>query len=285
MPSIIKTLNFSGKLLTFEIPKIMGVLNVTPDSFYGESRVNTEKEIVKKAEKMLADGADFFDVGGYSSRPGATDLPEPEEWIRVSKGITTLKKHIPDALISVDTFRSEIARKAVDAGACMVNDISGGSTDKKMFKTIAELKVPFVVMHMKGTPQTMQKKTRYRNLLTDMMSYFIHKIKQLENEKFYDIIIDPGFGFAKNIEQNYCVLNNLNYFSVLNRPIMVGLSRKSMIYKLLNTTPEQALNGTVVVNTIALLNGADILRVHDVKEAREVVKIFCALKTEGKKIN
>ncbi|OFY66807.1 MAG: dihydropteroate synthase [Bacteroidetes bacterium RIFCSPLOWO2_02_FULL_36_8] len=273
MPALSKSLNISGKLFTFEKPRIMGILNITPDSFYDTSRVFSEKEISLRAEKMLNEGADFLDVGGYSSRPGAKIIPTTEEWKRVGLGIKTIVKQFPKALISVDTFRSEIAKKAVEAGACMVNDISGGSADKKMFDTVAQLKVPYILMHSRGNPQTMQKKTNYKNLLTDLMSYFNTKINQLEKHTIYDIIIDPGFGFAKNLSQNFLILKNLNYFSILNRPVMVGLSRKSMIYKLLNTTPEHALNGTTAVNTVALLNGADILRVHDVREAREVVDV------------
>lgn len=252
----------------------MGILNVTPDSFYDGGRFFTPDTIKTQAEKMLKEGADIIDVGGYSSRPGANDISEQEETDRVCDAIGILHKEFPSINISVDTFRSSVAEAGLKEGACMINDISGGELDNKMFSTIAKWKVPYILMHMKGTPQTMTKQTDYENLLLELLEYFNRKIEILKNLGVNDIIIDPGFGFAKNIKQNFLMLKNLPYIKVLEKPLLIGISRKSMIYKTLGVEPGEALNGTTVLNTIALQNKASILRVHDVKEAVECVKLF-----------
>jgi dihydropteroate synthase len=252
----------------------MGILNITPDSFYGVSRVEGTDAVVRKAGDMLTQGATFLDMGGYSSRPGAADISVEDERARVVPAIEAVLKAFPEAFISVDTFRAEVARAAVEAGACMVNDISGGSLDEAMFATIASLQIPYVLMHMRGTPQTMTSLTQYKNLLPEMFAYFQQKIFQLRQLGVKDIILDPGFGFAKTPDQNYQLLRNWDYFKPLSLPVLAGLSRKSLIHKKLQISVEDALNGTTVLNTIALMKGADILRVHDVKEATEAVKLF-----------
>lgn len=255
----------------------MGILNVTPDSFYKESRTNTEKDILTRAERMLTEGASILDVGGYSSRPGAENISEAEENQRVSKAINLLIKEYPQANISIDTFRSAVARTAVGEGAALVNDISGGSLDSKMFETIAGLGVPYVLMHMQGTPETMSSLTNYNNLIQDVMDYFHQKINSLQQLGVKDIILDPGFGFAKTPEQNFLLLHHLDHFNLLSKPLLVGLSRKSMIWKTLHSSAEEALNGTTALNMIALVKGAGLLRVHDVKEAMEAIKLFTQL--------
>jgi dihydropteroate synthase len=275
--SINKTLNIRGRLVSLDKPAIMGVLNITPDSFYDGGRYNSDTAILKQAEKMLSDGATFIDVGGYSSRPGASDISTEEEIKRVVPAITTINKEFPQAILSIDTFRAEVARTAVDTGASMINDISGGSLDKNMFQTVASLDVPYVLMHMRGTPQTMAKDAQYQNLLREIFDYFHPKVAELQQYGVKDIIIDPGFGFAKTREHNFELLNSLDAFRAFGRPVLCGLSRKSMIWKTLNITAEEALNGTTSLNTVALLKGASILRVHDVKEAREVVDLAMAL--------
>lgn len=252
----------------------MGILNITPDSFYAGSRHTTETAILIQAEKMLQDGADILDIGGYSTRPGAEEIPESEELNRSVKAIQLILKTFPEALISIDTFRSSVAAAAVDAGACLVNDISGGELDAAMFDTVARLNVPYILMHMRGTPATMAQLTDYDNLVKDVYDYFHRKIYQLHQRGIKDIIIDPGFGFAKTREQNAELLNELEGFTIFGKPVLVGLSRKSMIWKTLNTNPEGALNGTTCLNTIALMKGARLLRVHDVKEAKEVVELY-----------
>ena len=254
--------------------KIMGILNVTPDSFYDGGRYFSIENIEHQVEKMILEGADFIDVGGYSSRPGAKDISEKEEKKRVSKAIKVIKKSFPDVFISVDTFRSVVAEAALDEGACMINDISGGTLDNNMYNLVANRQLPYILMHMKGTPQTMKTQNNYDNMLIDLLSYFNIKIEKLKKMGVKDIIIDPGFGFAKNIRQNFLLLKNLAYFKALDRPVLVGVSRKSMIYKSLGVEPEQALNGTTVLNTFAIQNKASILRVHDVKEAVECVKLY-----------
>jgi dihydropteroate synthase len=269
-----RTLNLKGRLIDLRTPAVMGILNITPDSFYGVSRVEGTDAVVRKAGDMLTQGATFLDMGGYSSRPGAADISVEDERARVVLAIEAVLKAFPEAFISVDTFRAEVARAAVEAGACMVNDISGGSLDEAMFATIASLQIPYVLMHMRGTPQTMTSLTQYKNLLPEMFAYFQQKIFQLRQLGVKDIILDPGFGFAKTPDQNYQLLRNWDYFKPLSLPVLAGLSRKSLIHKKLQISVEDALNGTTVLNTIALMKGADILRVHDVKEATEAVKLF-----------
>lgn len=272
-----KTLNLRGRLMDLSVPKVMGILNVTPDSFYKESRTNTEKDILTQAEKMLSAGASILDVGGYSSRPGAEDISEIEETQRVSKAINLLVKEFPQTIISIDTFRSAVARTAVAEGAALVNDISGGSQDKKMFETVASLGVPYVLMHMQGTPQTMSSLTNYNNLMKDVLDYFHQRISALHQLGVKDIILDPGFGFAKTTEQNFTLLNHLDHFNLSGKPLLVGLSRKSIIWKTLHSSAEEALNGTTALNMTALLKGGSILRVHDVKEAMETIKLYTQL--------
>lgn len=256
----------------------MGILNVTPDSFYDGGRFLTESSIVEQAGKMLSEGADFLDIGGYSSRPGATDIPAAEEKARVLKAIQAILKNFPDTIISVDTFRSDVAEAAVAAGALMINDISGGNLDGEMFPTVARLKVPYILMHMKGTPQTMISHARYTHLKKEVLDYLQGKIHLLKQSGVKDILVDPGFGFAKTAEQNFDLLYHLEKFSILGRPLLVGLSRKSMVWKTLGIEPAEALNGTTSLNTMALLKGADILRVHDVREARQVIRLFTSLR-------
>ena len=255
----------------------MGILNVTPDSFYDGGKFNSETSVLRQTEKMLADGADFIDVGGYSSRPGAKNVSEEEEIERVLKAITAILRNFSGTLVSIDSFRSKVAEAAVNAGACMINDISGGTLDAGMFDTVARLKVPYILMHMRGDPQTMKNLTQYKNLVKELIDHFHERIFSLRQLEVKDIIIDPGFGFAKTIEQNFNLLNNLEKLSILGKPMLVGLSRKSMVWKTLKVEPADALNGTTSLNTVALLKGADILRVHDVKEAREVIKLFMSL--------
>lgn len=252
----------------------MGILNITPDSFYSNSRVQSENEILAKAEKMLVAGATFLDVGGYSSRPGATDISETEEIQRVSLAVNIIHKEFPQALISVDTFRSSVAKAAVQEGACMINDISGGSLDMKMFETVAALKVAYILMHMQGTPQTMASLTKYNNLVKDIFDYFNQRVDTLHQLGVNDLVLDPGFGFAKTTEQNFDLLNHLDHFKIFEAPLLVGLSRKSMIWKTLDITADDTLNGTAALHMIALLKGASMLRVHDVKEAAEAIKLF-----------
>ena len=276
-----QTLNCRGTLIDLSIPKVMGIINVTPDSFYDGGKTFSEKEILKQAERMLSEGATFLDVGGYSTRPGAEEISETEEIRRVVESVESMLKRFPEALISVDTFRSEVAKKAVEAGAAMVNDVSGGTLDAKMYKTVAKLKVPYILMHMRGNPKTMAKLTDYKNVTIEVLKDLAEKITLARAEGINDIVADPGFGFAKTREQSFQLLNNLEFFQKLNVPILAGISRKSMIYKILETSADNALNGTTSLNTIALLKGASILRVHDVKEAVECVKLWCALRGIG----
>jgi len=264
-----KTLHVRGKLVDLQTPRVMGILNLTPDSFYDGGKFTDEKSILTHVENMLRDGATFIDIGGYSSRPGAIHISEADEMNRVLPAIQSISKKFPEALLCIDTFRASVARRAIESGACIINDISGGELDPLMFNTVADLGVPYILMHMRGTPQTMTTLTQYDNLLHDIVIYFQKKISQLQNLGVKDIVIDPGFGFAKTADQSYQILENLDYLQILGMPILAGLSRKSMIWKKLGTTPEGALNGTTVLNTVALLRGASILRVHDVKEAHE----------------
>lgn len=273
-----KTVNCGGRLIDLTIPKVMGIINVTPDSFYANSRQESMNSILEQAEKMLNDGATFIDVGGYSSRPNSSDVSEEEELARVVPAIQAILKQFPKAVLSVDTFRSSVARQAVEAGAMMVNDISGGELDKKMFSTVAELKVPYLLMHMRGTPQTMTQHTQYEDVIKEVMDYFHPKIYQLCSLGVKDCIVDVGFGFSKTVEQNFQLLDALSYYQMLGKPLLVGISRKSMIWRSLNTNAEGALNGTTALHVVALQKGASILRVHDVKEAVEIVQLMEKLK-------
>ena len=273
------SINCKGQLIDLSQPKIMGILNVTPDSFYDGGRLKSDTDIIKKVGKMLEEGATFIDVGGYSSRPNAKHINESEEEKRVLPVIELLVQEFPDILISVDTFRSEVAKHAITSGASMVNDISGGSIDNKMFETVAKLKVPYILMHMQGTPQNMQQNPVYKDVVHNLIFYFSKKIAQLCTLGMSDIILDVGFGFGKTLEHNYQLLKYLNLFKNLEVPILTGISRKSMLWKLLETSPEMALNATTVANTLALMKGTHILRVHDVKEAMEAVKITSFLKS------
>ena len=268
------TLNINGELMILDSPKIMGILNITPDSFYSESRVSSESEILSRAEKMLLNGADFLDIGGYSSKPGAEDVSEDEEMNRVIPAISAVKKAFPETVISIDTFRSSVAMAAINAGASLVNDISGGDGDPEMFHTVKKLKVPYIIMHMQGTPHTMQNNPSYKNVVQDVYKALSLKLNELKLLGVTDVIADVGFGFGKTLEHNYDLLANLDYFHSLDAPLLVGMSRKSMIYKALDITPEESLNGTVVLNTIATQKGAQIVRVHDVKEAKEMLRLY-----------
>lgn len=271
------TINCAGKLIDLSIPKIMGILNITPDSFYDGGRYNSDKKILDHVEKMIIDGAVFIDIGAYSSRPGGVDIDENEELKRIIPAIELVNKKFPEIIISIDTFRSKVAEACLNSGASIINDISASQLDEKMMETIAKYNVPYIIMHMKGNPQNMMDKTNYDDMLQEMIKYFSKIINQAISYKINDIIIDPGFGFAKNIKQNYDLLNHLDLLKILDKPIMVGISRKSMIYKSLDSTPEEALNGTTVLNTVALIKGASILRVHDVKEANECIKLIGSL--------
>ena len=273
------TINCKGELIDLATPKVMGILNLTPDSFYDGGKYKNESEILSQVYMMLKSGATFIDVGAYSSRPDARHITEAEELKRLLPIISLILKEFPKAIISVDTFRSEIAKQAVEAGAALVNDISAGKLDKHMLEVVAKLKVPYIMMHMKGTPQTMQQQTTYNNLLKDVLFYFSERIAQAKAHGIIDIIIDPGFGFAKTKEQSFDLLNHLELFKILDKPILSGISRKSMIYKTLENSPKEALNGTTVLNTVALQKGTSILRVHDVKEALECVKLLEQLKS------
>jgi len=268
------TINCKGNLIDLTTPKVMGILNVTPNSFYDGGKYKTETEILYQAEVMLDEGATFIDVGAYSSKPNAEFVSETEELERIVPVINLLLKQFPEAIVSIDTFRSEVAKAAIENGAALINDISAGNLDERMMETIAHYKVPYVMMHMRGNPETMQSLTHYNNIIKEMILYFSEKVAKARSLGINDLILDPGFGFAKTIEQNYEVLQKLELFQMLELPILAGVSRKSMIYKLLNTNAQEALNGTIVLNTVALTKGAAILRVHDVKEAMECVTLF-----------
>ncbi len=274
-----KYINTGGLLLDLSIPRVMGIINVTPDSFYKDSRVNGEKEIIGKAISMINDGAAILDVGGYSTRPYAPEVLPDEEGRRVLDAIRIIKREIPDAVISVDTFRAGLAFKAVsECGAQIINDISGGEADQEMFNTVRELNVPYIMMHMQGMPGNMQNNPVYDDVVADILKWFGKKIVALQEAGIKDIILDPGFGFGKTIMHNFEILRRFSDFSVAGLPLLAGISRKSMIWKTLEITPDEALNGTSVLNTAALLGGADILRVHDVKEAVQAVKLICKMK-------
>ncbi|CAM1373943.1 dihydropteroate synthase [Tenacibaculum xiamenense] len=267
------TINCKGTLIDLSVPKVMGILNLTPDSFYDGGKYKNEKEVLSKVEQMLHEGATFIDIGGYSSRPGAKHISEEEELNRVVPIVSLLLKEFPEIVISIDTFRSEVAEEAIQAGAAIVNDISGGKMDEEMFAKVAELQVPYILMHMQGTPQNMQSNPSYSDIVKELISFFSEQLFKLRALKVNDVIIDVGFGFGKTIEHNFELLRKLELFSSLEVPILTGVSRKSMLYKTLGITASEALNATTVANTIALLNGTNILRVHDVKQAVEAVKI------------
>ena len=268
------TINCKGNLIDLSTPKVMGILNLTPDSFFDGGKYKNEKSILLRVEQMLTEGATFIDIGAYSSRPGAIHISEEEEISRIVKIIILIIKKFPESILSIDTFRSRVALECLEEGATIINDITSGEYDEKILSVAFKYNAPYIMMHMKGMPYNMQSKNDYNNLIKEIIFYFSKKIQLAKKYQLNDIIIDPGFGFSKNIEQNFELLKNLNVFKNINLPILVGLSRKSMIYKLLNTSPNEALNGTSVLNTIALSNGASILRVHDIKEAIECIKIM-----------
>lgn len=268
------TINCKGQLIDLSTPKVMGILNVTPDSFFDGGRYKDENSILNQVENMLNAGVTFIDIGGYSSKPGADFVSEAEELQRVVPIVELILKQFPETLISIDTFRSEVAKQSITAGAALINDISAGKLDDNMLPTIGTLGVPYIMMHMRGNPKTMQQLTSYDDLVKDVIAYFAERISKAHVEKINDIIIDPGFGFAKTLEQNFQLLNALELLQMLDKPILAGVSRKSMIYKTLNISSDQALNGTTALHMVALQKGAKILRVHDVKEAVECVTLF-----------
>jgi len=273
-----RTLNCKGKLIDLNEPKVMGILNITPDSFYDKSRFSNNDDLLKRTESMLSEGATFIDVGAYSSRPGAEFVSEEEERKRLIPALEIILKEFPDVLLSVDTFRSNIARETIDLGASIINDISGGDMDPEMFDVVVNKQVPYILMHMRGNPQTMSNLNNYDHLIVDIISELQVKVNHLQKRGLNDIIIDPGLGFAKDLLQNYEIVKKLNSFKCIGHPLLIGASRKSMIYKLLECEPQNALIGTTVVHSASLLNGASILRVHDVKEAIEAIKITTLLK-------
>ena len=268
------TLNCKGKLLMVDKPLVMGIINATPDSFYEGSRFAATDKILSQAKKMIVEGADIIDIGGQSTRPGSEAVSEEEELKRVIDAIEAIHHHFPNTVISIDTYYSAVAKKSIQAGASVVNDISAGDIDKQMIPTVAYLQTPYIAMHMKGTPATMQQNLKYDNVIREVIDFFIRKKDDCKKTGIHDVIIDPGFGFSKTINHNLELLNSLSAFKMLDAPILVGVSRKSSIYKTLGLTADEALNGTTVLNTIALINGANILRVHDVKEAKEVIKLW-----------
>lgn len=275
-----KTLNIKGTLMPLDKPLVMGILNVTPDSFYAGSRKQTEMDIEKRICEILAEGGSLIDIGGYSSRPDASEVSSDEEMRRLEIALRILNEHYSNIPVSVDTFRAEIARRCVEEyGVALINDISGGELDPEMFQTVADMRVPYIMMHMRGTPKTMQSLTDYTDMIGEITLYFAKKVRQLRLMGVNDIILDPGFGFSKTLEQNYQLMNHLADFKTFELPLLIGVSRKSMIYKLLGGTPADSLNGTTVLNTYALLHGADILRVHDVRAAVEAVRLLSALQS------
>ena len=272
-------INVKGRLMDLSEPKVMGILNVTPDSFYGGCRAVTEDEIEKRVRQILDEGADIIDIGAYSSRPYAEDVPEEEEMSRLRKGLEVIARVSPDAVVSVDTFRSRVAAECVERyGVAMINDISAGAMDAAMWDTVVRLNVPYVMMHMQGMPQNMQDAPHYENVEREVFLYFARRVEALRSRGVKDIILDPGFGFGKTLEQNYELMARLEDFRLFGLPLLVGVSRKSMIYNLLGTSPEESLNGTTVLNTVALLAGANILRVHDVWEAVEAISVIRKMK-------
>jgi len=267
------TLNCKGKLVDISTPKVMGILNITPDSFYDGGQNKSLAKRLSKVEKMLDEGATFIDVGAYSSRPGADEVSEDKELQRIVPVIENIIKSFPNCLISIDTFRSRVAKECIAAGASLINDISAGLLDKYMMATVGDLNVPYIMMHMKGSPKNMQQQTDYQDLIKEINFYFSQRIAEARSNQINDLIIDPGFGFSKTLEQNYELLNKLELLKLIELPLLIGISRKSMIYKLVGSDPSEALNGTTSLNTIALMKGASILRVHDVKEAMECITI------------
>lgn len=268
------TINCKGQLIDLSTPKVMGILNITPNSFFDGGMYKNESEVLSRVEKMMSEGATFIDVGAYSSKPSAEFVSEKEEIERIIPFIDSIIKHFPNAILSIDTFRSEVAKACIESGAAIINDISAGLLDDKMLETIAKYKTPYIMMHMKGTPQTMQKFIQYDDIVKEILFYFSERIAAARHLGINDLIVDPGFGFAKTTEQNYEVFKKMDLFELFELPVLIGISRKSMIYKTLNFSAEEALNGTTVLNTIALTKGANILRVHDVKEAVECVTLF-----------
>lgn len=272
-------INVKGRLLDLAEPQVMGILNLTPDSFYAESRIQGEKAVRDRAREIIGQGGSIIDVGACSTRPGAAPVPAKEEMERLRFGLEIIRREYPEAIVSIDTFRADVARQCVEEyGADIINDISGGEADAQMFDTVARLGVPYILMHMQGTPQTMQEAPSYENLLRDIFLYFARKVQQLRDRGAKDIVLDPGFGFGKTLAQNYELMAHLEEFRLFGLPLLVGISRKSMIYRLLDSTPQDALNGTTALNTVALMKGAHILRVHDVRQAAEAVRIVGELK-------
>ena len=273
-----RTLNVRGRLIDLSEPQVMGIINATPDSFFGGSRVSKTEAIVERAGKMLSDGALFLDIGGYSTRPGAAEVSVAEEAERVLPAIEALVKHFPEAIISIDTFRAEVARQALSAGAHMVNDVSGGDLEEAMWQVVANAQAVFCLMHMRGTPQNMAQKTTYADVVKEVMEDLARKCERAIALGIHDFMVDPGIGFAKTVEQNYAILKNLAYFQGLKAPLLLGISRKSLIWRPLSLSAEQALNGTTALHMHALQNGANVLRVHDVKEAKECIQLFKLLR-------
>ncbi len=274
------TINCKGNLIDLSTPKVMGILNITPNSFYDGGKFIEENDILLQAKKLISEGATFIDIGAYSSKPKAEYVSEEKELKRIVPVVSLIQKHFPKTLISIDTFRSEVARVCIENGASIINDISAGSVDEKMMETVAKYNVPYIMMHKRGTPETMHTMTHYDNIVKELLLFFSEKVSVARSFGINDLIIDPGFGFAKTLDQNYELLEKLELFNVLELPLLVGVSRKSMIYNLFKYTPEEALNGTTVLNTIALTKGAKILRVHDVKEAVECVTLFNKLNNQ-----
>lgn len=275
-------INVNGRLMDLSVPRVMGILNVTPDSFFAASRTFSETEVARRAEQLLADGADIIDIGGYSTRPGAAEVSPGEEWARLSLGLEAVRAVSAEAVVSVDTFRADVARRCVEEyGVAIVNDISGGELDADMFPTVAALGVPYILMHMQGTPQTMQQAPHYDDVLREVILYLARKVQQLRELGVRDIILDPGFGFGKTVDDNYRLLACLDELALFGLPVLAGISRKSMICRVLDITPDQALNGTTVLNTLCLTKGARILRVHDVRPAVEAVRLFGAMQAQS----
>lgn len=275
------TLNCKGRLLVIDRPIVMGIINVTPDSFYSGSRKTGTDDILRQADKMIREGATIIDVGGQSTRPGSEEIDAGQELKRVIPAIEAISGHFPQTNISIDTFFAEVASTAVAAGATIVNDISSGNIDEKMISTVAALQVPYIAMHMKGTPQTMTNLAAYKDVALEVLDYFIRKTDECKNAGIKDVIVDVGFGFAKTIAHNFNLLKNLSIFKILDRPLLAGLSRKATVYKTLDISPQEALNGTTILNTVAIQNGASILRVHDVKEAIEVIRLLEAIRVNS----
>ena len=278
-----KTINCKGRLIDLSSPKVMGILNITPDSFYDGGKYKSDSDFLTQVESMLANGATFIDIGAYSSRPGADHISEKEELNRLTPVLNAVCSRFSDIIISVDTFRSNVAKHAIEQGAAIINDISAGRSDKKMLETIRMFQVPYIMMHMRGTPQNMSSKTEYENLLVDVVKELSEQVHLAKKIGINDLIVDPGIGFAKNTNQNFTILKHLDYFDIFELPILLGVSRKSMIYKTLNCNSENALNGTTALNSIGLTKGASILRVHDVKEAMECIKLFESLESNSLK--